>query len=111
MKRRMKQSRTRRGETLVEILVAVLIIALSAGLFAAMYSASMNINLAAQKQDELFYDAIEQLEEMVDNAAGEGEDAMLHYRPESGGTASDEDIKLFERDGMFVYRDKTAGGT
>lgn len=119
----MKKRNWKRGETLVEILVAILIIALSATLFATMYSASMNIDLAAQKQDKAFYEAVEVLEEKMD--AGGGTQATVHYQPtsetgEATGNSSEVDVEFFTQDGMSAYGVKTtsaapapapAGGT
>ena len=100
-----KRHRSRRGETLVEILVAILI-ALSATLFATMYSASMNIDLAAQRQDKLFYEAMEKLEEKMD--AGGGTEATVHYHPTGGGNDSEVHVEFFTQDGMSAYGDSTA---
>ncbi len=110
----MKKRNWKRGETLVEILVAILIIALSATLFATMYSASMNIDLAAQKQDKAFYEAVEVLEEKMD--AGGGTQATVHYQPtsekgEAIGKGSDVDIEFFTQDGMSAYGEKAGGGS
>lgn len=108
-----KRHRSRRGETLVEILVAILIVALSATLFATMYSASMNIDLAAQRQDKLFYEAMEELEEKMD--AGGGTQATVHYQPTTGtggGSDCDVDVEFFTQDGMSAYGEKSGtGGT
>lgn len=109
-----KRHWNRRGETLVEILVAVLIVALAAALFATMYSASMNIDLAAQKQDKLFYEAMEQLEEMIENAEDSTEDVtVLRYHPtgEGAGTDSEVSVEFFTQDGMSAYGEKSAAGS
>lgn len=118
MKRVAKKLQSRRGETLVGILIAVLIIALASGLFAAMYSASMHIDLTAREQDELFYDAVEELEEMIDSGAGESTGSSVHYQPvnkngnsETSGSGSNENVDLFTRDGMTAYNKKAGGGT
>lgn len=100
MKRITEKLHSRRGETLVEILVAILIIALSAGLFATMYTASMRINLTAREQDEAFYAAVEDLEEM----SGSGSSGTVNYEPEGGGSATSESVELFTRDGMTAYK-------
>ena len=110
MKRVAKKLRSRRGETLVEILVAILIIALSAGLFATMYTASMRIDLTAREQDEAFFAAVGELEEMIDAGEGEGTKGAVQYQPtgedgqpSSGSTSTSENVELFTRDGMTAY--------
>lgn len=101
--------RSRRGETFVEILVAILIIALSAGLFAAMYSASMNLDLFAKQQDKLFYDAVEQLEELIEGKDGTGtkQEGEVAYVPVKDGTEGDGTtvpVEIVTDDGMTGYR-------
>ena len=112
----MKKRNWKRGETLVEILVAILIIALSATLFATMYSASMNIDLAAQKQDKAFYEAVEKLEGMIENAEDSKEKVKVHYQPttkEGKATGNDSyvDVEFFTQDGMSAYGEKTTSAT
>ena len=109
----MKKRHWKRGETLVEILVAVLIVALSAALFATFYSASMNIDVSAQKQDKEFYEAVEELEKMIEKAEG-GDDVTVHYKPtnrDDVGDKCDVDVEFFTKDGMSVYGDTTAAGS
>ncbi len=101
-----KQHWNRRGETLAEILVALLIIALSAAMFATMYFATMNIDLAAQKQDKQFYESVEKLEKMIENAEDSTEDVTVHYHPTSGEGGSDVQVEFFTHDGMSAYGEK-----
>ncbi len=101
-----KKLASKRGETLVEILVAILIIALAAGIFAAMYTASMNINLSAQKQDELFYEAVGTLEKMEESDNTTKSKGNLQYEG-SDGTSS-VDVEYLTQDGLSVYHN---GGT
>lgn len=115
-----KVSRARRGETLVEILVAILIIALASGLFASMYMAAMNLNLAARKDDDNFYKAVTDLEQMVDDGTGtavEGEHKIkFEIKPETSsdpgegesvqGGSGDIQVDVYTQDGMSVYKQK-----
>ena len=124
MKRILEKLRSKRGETLVGILVAILIIALSAGMFAAMYSASMNIDLSAQKQDELFYEAVGVLEEMKESDNTTTLDGSLQYKfngyidekgtlqYKSDGHSESVNVDYLTQDGLTVYKSKTStGGT
>ena len=112
MKRILKKTRSKlrskKGETLVEILVAILIIALSAGMFAAMYTASMNINLSAQKQDELFYEAVSTLEEMEKSEDTSVSDGQLQYSSDKHSESVD--VEFWTKDGMSAYKGKEGTG-
>lgn len=101
-----KKLTSRKGETLVEILVAILIIALAAGLFASMYMAAMSINSSARKQDEQFFDAVEKLEQAVDENKTKS-DKTVTYTPvgEGAGASSSAQVEVVTEDGMSVYRD------
>ena len=102
--------RSKKGETLVGILVAILIIALSAGLFATMYTASMNIDLSAQKQDKAFYEAVGALEKMEksDNTITK-QKGKLQYTSSSGATSPPVDVEYLTKDGLTVYHDGDSG--
>ena len=102
-----KKLASKRGETLVGILVAILIIALSAGMFAAMYTASMNINLSAQKQDEAFYEAVSTLEKMEESDNTTTSDGQLQYS--SDNHSESVDVEYLTQDGLSVYHDRSAG--
>ena len=71
-----------------------------------MYTASMRIDLTAREQDEAFFAAVGELEEMID--AGEGTKGAVQYQPTgedgqpSSGSTS-ENVELFTRDGMTAY--------
>lgn len=112
----LKKCRARRGETLAEILVAILIIALASGLFASMYMAAMNINLAARKDDQNFYKAVTELEQM-NGAAAEGDHKVsFTITPQAGSSGEEEvgsgsssgtiDVEVYTQDGMSVYKQK-----
>ena len=120
MKRIATKLTSRRGETLAEILVAVLIVALAAGMFAALYSASMDINLAARKEDEAFYKAVGDLENMIESDKGTTTDGKLYYVPIVGETEKkhedtdhkqEVDVDVVTQDGMSGYKDKDTSGT
>ncbi len=114
----LKKCKAKRGETLVEILVAILIIALASGLFASMYMAAMNLNLAARKDDDNFYKAVTELEQMVDDGTGtaaEGDHKIkFKITPETGsdpgegepakGGSGDIQVDVYTQDGMSVYK-------
>ena len=100
--------RSKKGETLVEILVAILIIALSAGLFATMYTASMNINLSAQKQDEAFYEAVSTLEKMKESDKTTTSDGQIKYSNAESGNNQNIEVEYLTQDGLSVYHN---GGT
>lgn len=104
MKRIREKLRSKCGETLVGILVAILIIALSAGLFAAMYLTSMKINLSAQEQDELLYEAVGTLEGMKESANKKTSEGQVQYKSESYSDGVD--VEYFTQDGLSVYHDK-----
>ena len=113
MKRIVTKLTSRRGETLVEILVAVLIIALASGMFASLYSASMNINLTARREDEAFYKAVGDLENMIDSddeTPTDGNKRDLHYVP-SKGAEQDIPVDVVTQDGMSVYKDNGTSGS
>ena len=101
MKRIREKLRSKCGETLVGILVAILIIALSAGLFATMYTASMNINLSAQKQDEAFYEAVSTLEKMEESDNTTKSDGQLQYS--SDNYSESVKVEYLTQDGLSVY--------
>ena len=121
MKRIATKLTSRKGETLAEILVAVLIVALAAGMFAALYSASMNINLTARKEDEAFYKAVGDLENMIESDKGTTTDGKLYYVPIVGETEKEKhedtdhkqevDVDVVTQDGMSGYKDKDMSGT
>ncbi len=102
-----KKLSSRRGETLVGILVAILIIALSAGLFASMYTASMNINISAQKQDKAFYEAVGTLEEMEESDDTTTSKGDLQYK--SDESEQSVEVDYLTQDGLSVYHDRSAG--
>ena len=104
-----KKLASKRGETLVEILVAILIIALAAGIFAAMYTASMNINLSAQKQDELFYEAVGTLEKMEESDNTTKSKGNLQYKSDQHEDSVQ--VEYFTQDGLSVYRSSDSGGS
>ncbi len=111
MKRIFNKLGSKKGETLIEILVAVIIIALAAGLFAAMYSASMNINVEARKQDEAFYKAMENLEDIMNDGSSKTSEGTLNYKPTGDNSAaakspSGADIYFYTEDGVTVYYEK-----
>ena len=60
--KRIGKTRTRAGESLVEILIAILIVALGCVVIATMYSAAMNMNVEASRQDDEFYEAMSEME-------------------------------------------------
>ena len=106
MKNTFWKLKSKRGETLVGILVAILIIALSAGIFAAMYTASMNINLSAQKQDEAFYEAVSTLEKMEGSGnTTTNPDGLLQYK--SSTYSGSADVEYLTQDGLSVYRNRS----
>lgn len=107
MKHILKKLKSKKGETLAEILIAVLIIALSAGLFATMYTASANINISARKEDEKLFDAVGQLEELMESGGDGMKDGSVHYTPvgEGAGGGNDVKVEVFTQDGLTVYRD------
>lgn len=107
MKKIIQKFKSKRGETFVGILVAILIVALSAGLFATMYNASMNINLSAQKQDELFYNAVGTLEEMEKSDNTTTSYGQLQYS--SDNHIESVDVEYLTQDGLSVYHDRSAG--
>ena len=107
MKNLKNKLKSKKGETLVGILVAILIVALSAGMFATMDSASMNINLSAQKQDEAFYDAVGELEQMEKSDNAVTSDGQLKYSSDSHSESVD--VEYSTQDGLSVYRDKDSG--
>lgn len=109
MKKIGKKLTSKRGETLVEILVAILIIALSAGLFASMYSASTRINLSAQQEDELLYEAVGTLEQLTESENTNKSPGKLQYKykDENGVDKTEEvTVEYLTQDGLSVYRDK-----
>ena len=104
-----KKLASKRGETLVGILVAILIIALSAGLFATMYTASMNINLSAQKQDEAFYEAVSTLEKMEESDNTTKSKGNLQYEGSDG--TSNVEVEYLTQDGLSVYHNGDSSGS
>ena len=82
-----KKLASKRGETLVEILVAILII--------------------AQKQDELFYEAVGTLEKMEESDNTTKSKGNLQYEG-SDGTSKDVEVEYLTQDGLSVYHN---GGT
>lgn len=112
---------SRRGETLAEILVAVLIVALAAGMFAALYSASMDINLTARREDEAFYEAVGNLENMIESDEATTTPGTLYYVPIVGETEEKKhedtdnkkevDVGVVTQDGMSGYKDTDTSGT
>lgn len=120
MKRIATKLTSRKGETLVEILVAVLIVGLAAGMFAALYSASMKINTTAREEDEAFYKAVGDLENIIESDdKGTATDGTLHYVPMVGeGTEKHEDtankqyvkVDVVTQDGLSVYKSKGTSG-
>ena len=88
--------RSKKGETLVGILIGILIIALSAGLFATMYTASMNINLSAQKQDEAF---------------AKKSKGQIKYSNKDDSNNQSVNVEYLTQDGLSVYRDGDGGSS
>ncbi len=106
MKTIWKKAVSRRGETLAGILVAILIIAVSAALFATMYSASMNINLAARREDEEFYEAVGFLEKMETAEGTSSSKGEVHYK--SANSEQDVEVEFLTQSGLTVYRESAS---
>lgn len=61
-----RKIKSKSGETFVEILIAILVVAFGCLLIATMYTSAMNLNLKASKDDDDFYKAMSETEQMFD---------------------------------------------
>lgn len=50
----LRQSRSKKGETITEVLVSILVVALSAAMLAVLISAAVSINIRADKNNDEF---------------------------------------------------------
>lgn len=99
--KRIRKLQSKRGETFVEILIAILIVAFGCVLIATMYAAAMNMNVKASKQDDDYYGALSEIEQMFDGEAKARGKAVLTDK--SGNTVTDS-IDTFGNDKNAAYK-------
>ena len=56
----------------MEILIAILVVAFGCALIAVLYTSAMNLNINASKNDEAFYNAVSDMEQMFDSGTSSG---------------------------------------
>lgn len=95
----LRKIKSKKGESFVEILISILIVALGCMLIASMYTSSMNLNMQASKQDDAFYQAVSQMEQMFDSSENDSSGkAVITEDAESGGVSFEVEVKIYGKE-------------
>ncbi len=112
---RFDATRGRKGETLVEVLVSLIIVTLATLLMVSMVTTSGNINLAARKKDEKFYEALTKVESVdsstgVTNASGGLIEYTVRIRqtkpdPASVDSVATAEVHVYTSEDLTLYKE------
>ena len=101
MKKFLKKTTSRKGETLVELLVSILLIALSVALLLGMYQASGRINQTAREMDEKLNQSVTE----AGNRTGESQKGTVTFEFDEG--VPDEngeiEVEIYSNESVTAY--------
>lgn len=100
MKKLLKKSKSKSGETFVELIIAVLIVAFGCLILATAYSASLDVNIGAAEADEEYYSQMDLIEKGENKKDGD-----YHIKIKvDGETDIDVAVDVYGNDSLSTYK-------
>ena len=102
MKKLLKKSKLKSGETFVELIIAVLIVAFGCLIIATAYSSSLDINIGAAEADDEYYTQMDLIEKGENKKDGDHHVTIT----DSEGDSIDVSVDVYGNDSLSTYKNK-----